>query len=70
MSCHLIVGCPCVSCTVTRGVLAGPGGVVSVPTDGEWFVKNGKVMKVGESEWQDRVESDDCYIIWVEREGT
>jgi len=40
--------CRCLSCVVTRGVLAGPGNVVSVPVTGSYLVVDGEVVRVHE----------------------
>jgi hypothetical protein len=42
---------------------------VLVPDTGEWFVQNGKVRRISESEMTDYIENDVGYLIWVSREG-
>lgn len=43
---------------------------VTVPTTGEYLVRNGKVMPVLESEFMDYVEGDVSYLVWVKKEET
>lgn len=42
---------------------------VLVPTEGEFFVRNGVVMPILESEFQDYVEDAVSYTIWVMRDS-
>ena len=55
--------CTCALCKAT----APPGSAVSVPRIGEWYVKDGKVRQVVESEAQGlRVENTEGIMIWTE----
>jgi len=40
---------------------------VPVPVEGEWFVDNGKVRKITESEWTDSDDLCEGFQIWAER---
>lgn len=42
--------------------------VTFVPAQGEWYVRNGVARRIIESELTERIENEQGYLIWVERE--
>jgi len=55
--------CPCMDCQIMYD------GGVTVPVKGEYFVRDGKIIKVLESELMEPGSEDWAWRVWTEPQG-